>query len=422
MVPELPPELLDIIIDYGYSDRRMLATCALVCKAWLQSSRYHLFRTTVIRGNPGNDLKHFIDLLDSELNTFGDHIQHLTLCEYDRLPQDPIEPQDGRPVIWTAIAHHTLCLVCMPSVTSLTISTDRLLVHRRFIKTPLHSLFPNVRDLAVKGVRFESSAQLMETISSFLCLERITSLMFACRLSADAEFAHCPVPAQLSMVSIDFGFVYSPVSFNSQHQILRWATSGSPMTGVHCLALQRMGVQDVGLVGEVLQGMGDRLEELELSFMRSRFVPLSIHFFAEMMLLTADLQGVIDLSHNHKLRIVHFKDAWGACNSTFPSSYPSLLLRLLRSVSATPQKLKLSFLMGSGYFTDDYKTYWIQIAEVLCRPQFSQLAELDICIHFRRMEHMDHLDYEGLIKKWLGEFERKGVLRVTFHDDDRRLD
>lgn len=44
--PDLPTELHDIIIDYLHDDRHTLAACALVCKAWLHTSRHHLFGYT----------------------------------------------------------------------------------------------------------------------------------------------------------------------------------------------------------------------------------------------------------------------------------------------------------------------------------------------------------------------------------------
>ncbi|KAI0755799.1 hypothetical protein C8Q74DRAFT_323001 [Fomes fomentarius] len=37
-------EITDAIIDYLHYDKRSLYSCALVCRAWLASSRHHLFR------------------------------------------------------------------------------------------------------------------------------------------------------------------------------------------------------------------------------------------------------------------------------------------------------------------------------------------------------------------------------------------
>ena len=57
-----PQELFDTIIDRHFHDRHTLATCSLVCKAWLPASRYHLFHT--------------IKLGDENWNTFLDLLQH----------------------------------------------------------------------------------------------------------------------------------------------------------------------------------------------------------------------------------------------------------------------------------------------------------------------------------------------------------
>ena len=57
----LPQELIDTVIDYHFHDRPTLVTCSLVCKAWLPSSRYHLFHT--------------VKLGDENWNTFLDFLQ-----------------------------------------------------------------------------------------------------------------------------------------------------------------------------------------------------------------------------------------------------------------------------------------------------------------------------------------------------------
>ncbi|GJE95909.1 hypothetical protein PsYK624_121000 [Phanerochaete sordida] len=39
----LPQEVVDMVIDYLYDDRRSLRQCSLTCKAWEPSSTMHLF-------------------------------------------------------------------------------------------------------------------------------------------------------------------------------------------------------------------------------------------------------------------------------------------------------------------------------------------------------------------------------------------
>jgi len=40
---KLPPELIDRIIDYLHDSHADLSACSCVCRAWLESSRFHLF-------------------------------------------------------------------------------------------------------------------------------------------------------------------------------------------------------------------------------------------------------------------------------------------------------------------------------------------------------------------------------------------
>jgi len=39
----LPNEIQDRILDFLYDPKSALETCALVCRAWVPASRYHLF-------------------------------------------------------------------------------------------------------------------------------------------------------------------------------------------------------------------------------------------------------------------------------------------------------------------------------------------------------------------------------------------
>ncbi|KAH9936914.1 hypothetical protein B0H21DRAFT_59879 [Amylocystis lapponica] len=46
--PQLPPEIQDRIIDFLHGDPTTLRSCALTCRAWVPSSRYHLFNVLEI--------------------------------------------------------------------------------------------------------------------------------------------------------------------------------------------------------------------------------------------------------------------------------------------------------------------------------------------------------------------------------------
>jgi hypothetical protein len=52
MGPHLPPEIIDRIIDHLHDNQADLRTCARVCRAWLTSSRFHLFYSISINSGP----------------------------------------------------------------------------------------------------------------------------------------------------------------------------------------------------------------------------------------------------------------------------------------------------------------------------------------------------------------------------------
>jgi hypothetical protein len=78
----LPPELTDKIIDLLRADRATLASCSLVCRSWVPSSRRHLFLQVFI--TPENS-SCVLELLSSTRCTFASSVSYLSLIEIDRI-------------------------------------------------------------------------------------------------------------------------------------------------------------------------------------------------------------------------------------------------------------------------------------------------------------------------------------------------
>jgi hypothetical protein len=75
---QLPPELIDAIIELLHDDRLALATCALVRKSWVPASRHHLFSEITIVPESSRS---FARLLSSSMCTIPPAVQHLELVE-----------------------------------------------------------------------------------------------------------------------------------------------------------------------------------------------------------------------------------------------------------------------------------------------------------------------------------------------------
>ncbi|CAK5277843.1 unnamed protein product [Mycena citricolor] len=75
----LPPELFEHAIDFLHSDRPDLGNCALVCRAWLPRSRFHLFSSVCFDTDDGFRAAHLNHLLSSPRSTIPLHVQTLEL-------------------------------------------------------------------------------------------------------------------------------------------------------------------------------------------------------------------------------------------------------------------------------------------------------------------------------------------------------
>ena len=86
MLPHVPFDVLLLIIDQCRKDKASLTTCSLVCRAWLNPSRSHLFRDTTIKVPHRTDepVRDFIrDLLFSDMQ-LGHNITTLRIVGSDR--------------------------------------------------------------------------------------------------------------------------------------------------------------------------------------------------------------------------------------------------------------------------------------------------------------------------------------------------
>ncbi|KAF7376567.1 RING-type domain-containing protein [Mycena sanguinolenta] len=72
----IPPEILDSIIELYAEDQKILCSCSLVAKSWLQSSRYRLFGDLTLHLGGLHEAK-FLALLEHPLCTFSTSVRKL---------------------------------------------------------------------------------------------------------------------------------------------------------------------------------------------------------------------------------------------------------------------------------------------------------------------------------------------------------
>ncbi|KAJ7482545.1 hypothetical protein FB451DRAFT_1364566 [Mycena latifolia] len=92
---QLPRELCDFIVDYLHENPPSLGSCALVCRAWVPASRFHLFERISLSDSDGYAAARLNDLLASPHATFAFAVRRLDF--HNALaPVQIREPRTGR--------------------------------------------------------------------------------------------------------------------------------------------------------------------------------------------------------------------------------------------------------------------------------------------------------------------------------------
>ncbi|KZT71049.1 hypothetical protein DAEQUDRAFT_764274 [Daedalea quercina L-15889] len=153
MVPYLPAELIDHIIDYLHDDFRSLATCALTCRQWLPAAHFHTFGSVVLWPDT---CKTFAELLAAspELALVVHSVEMRSLVHGSR--------------VWQLVDLSFLDV--LTAVTDLKLNTIRVAdaVHEALIRTLL-----TVRKLAVDGCWFATLQDFAALASSFRGIESL---------------------------------------------------------------------------------------------------------------------------------------------------------------------------------------------------------------------------------------------------------
>ncbi|KAI0924175.1 hypothetical protein AcW2_005128 [Taiwanofungus camphoratus] len=234
--PRLPPELCDYILDYLWDCPSALAACGLACRAWLATTRLHLFRSVdlsraeeyprmerLLRISP-NIIEYVRRVTISDPSIYGDQIlprilkaNHLTIhsCAIFQMP------------LQIKRSLHTL----LATVRSLTL---RSVIFGRQMFPLLFSLFPRVSTLGLERVAWMNVPDLSLPLSPDL-------IAFS----------------QASRVAIEDLQIW-----NSQEELVVWLLGGS--VDLH---LRRLDTTDeLNILSDLLSTAGASLEHLGLTF------------------------------------------------------------------------------------------------------------------------------------------------------------
>ncbi|KAF9554807.1 hypothetical protein CPC08DRAFT_162566 [Agrocybe pediades] len=288
--PRLAPELIDTIIDYNHADTQTLASCALVAKEWVPSTRYHLFSNVEISHE---NAREFIDLLESPQCTFAAAVKGLAIN---------FVPGAQR---WFSELSRCLFDNGQVHITSIRVqgTTNTNTVIRQEVFNALQTYFNDIRTLEFGPVIIDSFAQFSTFLCSFPALETLScsSIFKVNDQSPDTQFR-----APLRRVHLESPSMIVVLEFLLKHGVL---------PSIITLSLSYITRRSYNTLSQYLAIRNDCLENLTIT--------LNVNFSGASM---EDFMGAVDLSSLHVLRDLQI--------TTNPSMTPNQAYELLARISS----------------------------------------------------------------------------------------
>ncbi|GLB44326.1 hypothetical protein LshimejAT787_1602560 [Lyophyllum shimeji] len=273
----LPHELIDIIIDHLHDDRVALANCSMVCKAWLASSRFHLFSDILLSPRYCDDI---LSLPPPSIYTVP--ARRLMLTDKDFLPPGIEKFSSVRAFYLRASSPDADMLSRIPVI------------------------FPRITTLELNCVAFDSLGDLIQLVCSPPCLETLSLFMCTWKQEWEQPPANIHLSPRLHTLNI--------LTINV-HLLLDWLTSLPSLPPLTTLRIYSISEPDIPLLGDMLRTLGASLQHLTLD--------LRDHDRADL------LPDHIDIGHNTNLRSFTLINGW-----------PKLLYRLLAHRTRENAKLR----------------------------------------------------------------------------------
>ena len=370
MMRAVPNEIQDRILDFLHDSKPTLKACALVCRAWVFTSRYHLFSSIGLDGKN-------VDALEELCKNPNCTIQscvHLIACTYSSSTKignllHHLAPSSLHLDYWSSFIQHTLAtLAPFPSIERLHVasgySIDTVL--------DLFVAFPNLRELCM---------------------------------------IDCSKPLQPHR---DRGYVLRPHQLRSLRfsgcdldPLLRHFVGGR-IVPTNLLSIEDLENDHISVVGEYFLMSGNMLQELRIGFLGDEDEVLGTSHFILCSVLTSFLSPSARFCDGARLECLTGLQCltidtrcYGFRFSTYHVKFlasilekiPSTLRRLHFEIPTPPPSPRIG--------------EWHRIGEVLQRRRFLQLTELVFIPRATRSEHI-----EEWIREDFSVFEERGILSV----------
>jgi hypothetical protein len=227
MLPGIPQELSDIILDFLHNDVAALCSAGLVCRSWLPSSRFHLFSKSeiVIKGPD------ILELICAEGSTIPPYILDLGIL--------------GVGVLFETLLRLPLLNIMLRNLSSLNLS--------HFTVRNCLSRYPSIHFVSSAILeQFETVDQAVDFIAFAPCLEVIEFWAVCC--SENSNYSSKAVAPPLRQLNSKPG----PLLDN----IMDWFCRCHPTPSVHTLEIYQLAAGDN--LCNFIRYLGSALENLTI--------------------------------------------------------------------------------------------------------------------------------------------------------------
>ncbi|KAF7299666.1 hypothetical protein HMN09_00972000 [Mycena chlorophos] len=343
----LPQELHDYIIDFLHLQRQSLCSCSLVCKAWLPSSRYHLFTHSTVRVHR-NNLNSFLEMHGS--GVLNPYIGRLDLESH--VIDDRWRPDEPAFLFNEDLSRFT----GLPALRYLRIHYHHEDIAPSFAAAISHN-FSQLTELEFSSVQFPTFASVLAICQTLPFLRRLA----LSQLSLHQEEPDAPLPTLPHLTML----VFNNYVRSDNIQILKWI-AGHP--GLRSLALStRLFIPDE-LEDQPLASLWPRLQHLILG--HSTSIP--------------DLSGAIKL-HTLELRAIPL-----ASRLNFQHNKPSDVPDILTAIFGNPQT-KLECVVLSMYLDEPGEievVQWERVASLLRGARSLRHVKIKLSAHKKALKRV----------------------------------
>lgn len=257
VIPALPAEITDMITDFLFDDKRALASMSLTSRAFLPSSRLHLFNSlTLITDKLWELARAQYSEIVEVLVSIAPFVRHLEIINNER------EEDLGN---W--IRFFLPCLSLLKSITSLSLQLFSWVETDIDARNDLFARFSGLSGLSIINGTFSDSADIVRLALQFPSLERLCFDEIEWVEDSIGDGLVMVVPsdpqALLSLRSFAMGGICL-----GMESIISWFLSLDRIPALHTFQITTLVLIELESTGLFIRALGPNLRHLTLEFLK----------------------------------------------------------------------------------------------------------------------------------------------------------